>query len=722
MNLTELKAAVWYNLHRAVGDLITPDVVTEVDNYIIDYFEERVNNMESILASDPELIAALVDVISGNGDFLATMAGKEDTSNKNIAGGYQGIEANGDINALGNVVIPAGKAVKFQDSATLLAQILIDTDFTNAWQLIYILPYTGNRKYRFEYILKAGTTVDPVYATLIFSLPGAVPLSLGNESNPPLGTVITHDFYNNGNRQVYISVAEDFTAKFAYLKIYELKEVAIDGSLLAGTEQTANKNQEGGYMGLDADAKAAKGNLPADIVYSDQKNAANGVMGLGTDSRASKANLPTDIIYLSQITSISESVDELQIQINEEISDREAATEAVQTNVDAEAATRAANDDAITAAMANKADLVGGKVPATQLPQYLDDVLDGYYINATTFNNEAGNPYSLTKGVIYVDVSTLYEYRWSGSVLTQLVASPGSSDAVPEGTTNLYFTISRVLSSVIGDLTGFISNTAISATDTVKQALGKLQGQVNANATAIATNTSNIATNASAISTEAATRVSADTTLDSNKLDKSAKADATTANAQTDDATYITPLRLSTWLTNVLTRALTWSGINSFSNTTESTSTTTGGVIISGGIGVAKRITSAYRRLVPGSTLSSPLEGDEWRETTNNRVRTYKGSTAVDFIFSAANYLLTGSTTRAVYANAAGDLVATDEVIDDEITDSTIISNITNIANWTATTYTGPSISSSKGMKYRGDATYFFVMISNTVPKRFAYV
>jgi hypothetical protein len=37
---------------------------------------------------------------------------------------------------------------------------------------------------------------------------------------------------------------------------------------------------------------------------------------------------------------------------------------------------------------------------------------------------------------------------------------------------------------VLGDLTGLILNADIASTDTVKQALGKLQGKINAEATA----------------------------------------------------------------------------------------------------------------------------------------------------------------------------------------------------------------------------------------------
>jgi hypothetical protein len=81
------------------------------------------------------------------------------------------------------------------------------------------------------------------------------------------------------------------------------------------------------------------------------------------------------------------------------------------------------------------ATLVGGTVPSSQLPSYVDDVLE--------FANLAGFPASGETGKIYVTVGTNKTYRWSGSAYVEISASPGSTDAVPEGSTNLYHTSAR---------------------------------------------------------------------------------------------------------------------------------------------------------------------------------------------------------------------------------------------------------------------------------------
>ncbi len=62
---------------------------------------------------------------------------------------------------------------------------------------------------------------------------------------------------------------------------------------------------------------------------------------------------------------------------------------------------------ALDAASPGKADLVGGKVPASQLPSYVDDVLE--------FANLAAFPATGEAGKIYIATDSEKTYRWSGS-------------------------------------------------------------------------------------------------------------------------------------------------------------------------------------------------------------------------------------------------------------------------------------------------------------------
>jgi len=65
----------------------------------------------------------------------------------------------------------------------------------------------------------------------------------------------------------------------------------------------------------------------------------------------------------------------------------------------------------------------GGKVPASQLPSYVDDVLEGTYISATVFHDKNGNPYTPEDGIAYIDISNTANkgsWRWSGTQYTKI--------------------------------------------------------------------------------------------------------------------------------------------------------------------------------------------------------------------------------------------------------------------------------------------------------------
>lgn len=69
----------------------------------------------------------------------------------------------------------------------------------------------------------------------------------------------------------------------------------------------------------------------------------------------------------------------------------------------------------ITTALAGKADLVGGKIPTSQLPSYVDDVLE--YANLSAF------PATGETGKIYVALNTNLTYRWGGTEYVEISKS-----------------------------------------------------------------------------------------------------------------------------------------------------------------------------------------------------------------------------------------------------------------------------------------------------------
>ena len=65
-----------------------------------------------------------------------------------------------------------------------------------------------------------------------------------------------------------------------------------------------------------------------------------------------------------------------------------------------------------------------GKVPSSQLPSYVDDVIEGY-LSGGKFYKESGHTTEITgeSGKIYTDLTTNKTYRWSGSAFTEISAS-----------------------------------------------------------------------------------------------------------------------------------------------------------------------------------------------------------------------------------------------------------------------------------------------------------
>jgi hypothetical protein len=111
------------------------------------------------------------------------------------------------------------------------------------------------------------------------------------------------------------------------------------------------------------------------------------------------------------------------------------------------------------------------KLAAIYLPSYVDDVLEFAALAALPASGEGGK--------IYVALDTNRIYRWSGSTYIEVDPSPGSTDAVPEGSSNMYFTGARVLSTVLAGFSA-ATNAVVNAGDSVLSACGKLQAQISA--------------------------------------------------------------------------------------------------------------------------------------------------------------------------------------------------------------------------------------------------
>lgn len=78
-----------------------------------------------------------------------------------------------------------------------------------------------------------------------------------------------------------------------------------------------------------------------------------------------------------------------------------------------------------------------GKVPSSQLPSYVDDIIEGYLYNSK-FYKESAHTTVITgeTGKIYVDLSNNKTYRWSGStyvVVSETIALGETSSTAYRG-------------------------------------------------------------------------------------------------------------------------------------------------------------------------------------------------------------------------------------------------------------------------------------------------
>lgn len=78
-----------------------------------------------------------------------------------------------------------------------------------------------------------------------------------------------------------------------------------------------------------------------------------------------------------------------------------------------------------------------GKVPSSQLPSYVDDVIEGYYYSSNFYTDSAHTIKVIGEtGKIYIDLSTNKTYRWSGSafvVISETLALGETSSTAYRG-------------------------------------------------------------------------------------------------------------------------------------------------------------------------------------------------------------------------------------------------------------------------------------------------
>lgn len=182
---------------------------------------------------------------------------------------------------------------------------------------------------------------------------------------------------------------------------------------LTGTAEKATKDASGNTITSYYEPKSnvtSKGSATQPIYFDSNGVAQNTTYTLGK-SVPSDAKF-TDTTYNNATTSAAGLMS----------SGDKTALESLKTNVgDTAVSTQ------ISTAIAKKADLDdNGKVPSSQLPSYVDDVIEGYLSSSKFYKTRSGSSGSYTysteiageTGKIYVDLSNNKTYRYSGSNFT----------------------------------------------------------------------------------------------------------------------------------------------------------------------------------------------------------------------------------------------------------------------------------------------------------------
>jgi len=284
------------------------------------------------------------------------------------------------------------------------------------------------------------------------------------------------------------------------------------------------------------------------------------------------------------------------------------------------------DNDALASVLDTKADLVGGVIPANQLPGFVDDVLEGTYIDSTTFNDPDDNPYTPEAGKVYVDTITNKTYRWSGSAYIMI----GSDLALGETSATAYRGDRGKTAYDHSQTTGNPHNTAIGDISGLQSAIdAKLTGTL------------------------------------------AADADLQTQTTPSEDSKFVSRHGLIyfwNWLkTQTVNIAASWSFTKGLFGTTTAKNAH---ITVA-----ASTSTTAQINLAPGAEYIGNESGAI--NNVGGELKFYDGTGANRILKALSNAVLAGSTNRSVSVNASGDISANDEEIEGFVMDTDVIDAIT---------------------------------------------
>ncbi len=301
-----------------------------------------------------------------------------------------------------------------------------------------------------------------------------------------------------------------------------------DVNVVGGVWQVPGLNEVAAAAATDASTKANTARTAAiSAAAIDATTKANNAQATATTTAAADA---TTKASAAQATAIAAAATDA--------STKAAAAQAAAIGIAAADATTKASNRLLAAEKGTAGGVAplgsDSKVPAAYLPAYVSEVQE--------YPNLAAFPAVGSTGIIYLrqDVTVDAAYRWSGTQYFPITDSPGSTDAVVEGASNLYFTQTRARTAAVqaGPL---VASTVVAPNTTAVQD-GIAAALVTAAADATAKSNSARVTAISTAAADASTKATAAQTaaIAAAAIDATAKAGAAQATAISTAATDAT--------------------------------------------------------------------------------------------------------------------------------------------------------------------------------------
>lgn len=325
-------------------------------------------------------------------------------------------------------------------TTNLKARLILATKTAKEWSTYEAIPLKGELCVESDTKkAKLGNGTD-AYAELTYF----------NITPEDLQTAIEEASHTHANKTILDQITAAFTTelktKLDGIQAGAQKNVKPNWNAPAGNAaEILNKPTALPADGGNADTvngHTVESNVPADAKFTDTTYAAaNGETTLGLVKGGGDVTITNGVITVKDDSHshVIGNVDGLQTALDGKVpTTRTVNGHALTGNITLDAADVGAIAATLKGANNGVAELDStGKVPSNQLPAFVDDVVEGY-LNGGKFYKESAHTTQITgeAGKIYVDLTSLKTYRWSGTafvVISETIALGETSSTAFRG-------------------------------------------------------------------------------------------------------------------------------------------------------------------------------------------------------------------------------------------------------------------------------------------------